>query len=254
MSTDHAHARMHGQSPDSVRIKLLDSGVTGVAALRAAGVRAGVLDLATHSGRGLLPLDLASQVSRISTRQLRRHVRTLEAAGTIRTKRRKRGLQVDSKRKHGERYGRVPLAIVHALPGRPDLWALWAHLDDRDCGEGPVLVSDAELAETWRMHRTTAGRLMRELEAAGLLILAGRGEDRTVTLCAGAPTRRAVRKVSADRADLADPSTTSYRPIRPISRHRSHNSGWAGTRIDAHQTTNIRDQRHDTAVCIVMRR
>ena len=216
------HARMHGQAPDSVRIALLDAGTTGVAALRAAGVRAGVVDLRTYSGRGIIPLALASQVSRISVRQLRRHLRALEAAGTITTRRRKRGLQMSSLRTRGERYGRVPLSIVHQLPGRPDLWALWAWLDDRDCGEGgSIIVSDYEIAEAWRMHRTTAGRLMRELEAAGLVILEGRGEDRAATLCAGEPTRRHAaneQDTCAERADLADPSSISHRPFRPTSR------------------------------------
>ena len=227
--------RIHGQHPDTVRRALLQSGIAGVAALRAAGVRAGVLDLATRSGRGLLPLALASQVAGISVRQLRRYIRSLEAAGVIQTRRTRRGLRVDSLRTRGERYGRVPLSAVHALQGHPELWALFAWLDDRDCGEGgaSLIVSDAEIAEAWGMHRTTAGRLMRELEAAGLVIIEGRGEERAVTLCAGAPTRRhepSDPQPSRLRADLADPSLSPYRPIRPISRSGapfgSHSRTW----------------------------
>ena len=82
------------------------------------------------------PLALASQVAGISVRQLRRYIRSLEAAGVIQTRRTRRGLRVDSLRTRGERYGRVPLSAVHALQGHPELWALFAWLDDRDCGEG----------------------------------------------------------------------------------------------------------------------
>ena len=223
---------MHGQHQDSVRLALLDAGITGVAALRAAGVRAGVVDLATFSGRGLLPLNLASQVSGISTRQLRRHIRTLESVGAIKTRRTRKGLHTDSLRVRGERYGRLPLSVVQRTPGRPQLWALWGYLDDRDCGSGEsVTISDSEVAEDWGMHRATAGRLMRELAAAGLLMLDGRGEERTIMLCAGEPTAR------RDRAVVADASTT-YSPIRPISRHRAQLKG----RPDAWRAPSERDR------------